>query len=96
MACKCAGHQSEFSSETCIHFSGLKNLDKPGVFLYPKLLVCLDCGSTSFTVPQTQLSLLWEGCGEERGAGGSLDRTATRQSAADKLITPANRFHSSE
>lgn len=64
MACKCASNQVEFPSEICIHFSGLKNLDKPGVFLFPKLLVCLDCGSTSLTVPQTELWLLRKGCGQ--------------------------------
>jgi len=66
VTCKCASHQTEFSSEICIHFSGRKNLDKPAVLIFPKILVCLDCGSTSFMVPQTELSLLREGCGEER------------------------------
>jgi len=66
MNCKCAGHQAEFPSEICIHLSGRKNLDEPGVLIFPKMLVCLDCGSTSFRVPQTELRLLREGCGEER------------------------------
>jgi hypothetical protein len=39
-----------------IHFSGLKNLDKPGVWVFPKLLVCLDCGCSHFTVPERELA----------------------------------------
>jgi hypothetical protein len=63
MACKSctSGNQAEFSSEICIHFSGLKNIDKPGVLIFPKVLVCLDCGSTRFTVPQPELLLLSDG-----------------------------------
>jgi hypothetical protein len=41
-----------------IHFSGLRNLDKPGVWAYPKLLVCLDCGFSRFTVPEAALAQL--------------------------------------
>jgi hypothetical protein len=41
-----------------IHLSGLNNLDKPGVFLFPKVLVCLDCGFSRFTTPETELALL--------------------------------------
>ena len=67
MPCKSceAGNQAEFFSEIYIHFSGLKNIDKPGVLTFPKLLVCLDCGSTRFTVPQPELLLLRDGRREE-------------------------------
>jgi hypothetical protein len=65
MACKlCAANQAEFSSEICIHFPGRKDLDKPAVFVFSKMSVCLDCGSTRFTVPQTELLLLRESRGE--------------------------------
>jgi hypothetical protein len=40
------------------HFSGLKNLDKPGVQVFPRLLVCLDCGFSRFTIPEGALALL--------------------------------------
>jgi hypothetical protein len=33
-----------------IHFRGLEHLDKPGVLLFPKIEVCLDCGLSRFTV----------------------------------------------
>jgi hypothetical protein len=54
MSClSCASdHQAEFSAEMIIHVGGLKNLDNPGIWLFTKLLACLDCGFSSFTVPQ--------------------------------------------
>ena len=52
------GNQVEFSAETIIHLGGLKNLDKSGVMLFPKVLVCLDCGFSQFTVPKAELALL--------------------------------------
>jgi hypothetical protein len=48
--------QAEFTAEILIHFPGLKNLDKPAVWLFPKLLVCLECGSARFNVPETELA----------------------------------------
>jgi hypothetical protein len=33
------GNQSEFNSEICIHFPGLKGLNTPSVFVFPKLAV---------------------------------------------------------
>jgi hypothetical protein len=50
-----SGNQAELTAEMVIHFSGLKNLDKPGVWVFPKLLVCLDCGYSHFTVPERKL-----------------------------------------
>ena len=54
-------NQAEFSAEMIIHFSGLKNLDKLGVWAFPRLLVCLDCGSSRFSIPRTDLALLASG-----------------------------------
>jgi hypothetical protein len=55
-----SGNQAEFPAEINIHFSGLKNIDKPSIFVFPKLLVCLDCGYTRFTLPESELRLLTE------------------------------------
>ena len=41
-----------------MHFPGLKNLDKPTVFVFPQLVVCMDCGFTQFVVPETELGML--------------------------------------
>jgi hypothetical protein len=53
-----SGHQAEFTSEINIHFSGLKHIDEPGVLLFPKLLVCLDCGFSQFVTEKTELDRL--------------------------------------
>src|SRR5262249_42966581 len=36
--------QKEFSGELAIHFKGLAGLNKPIVWVFPKLLVCSQCG----------------------------------------------------
>jgi len=60
MSCRsCAsGNQAEFSTEMMLHFSGVKNLDRAGVMIFPTLLVCMKCGATRFTVPESELRLL--------------------------------------
>jgi hypothetical protein len=66
-------NQSEFPSEVILHFSGLKNVDNPGVWVFPKLLVCLDCGFGCFTVQRAELALL---------AAGTQDRLQSRKQVA--------------
>jgi hypothetical protein len=59
MACKlCGGNQAQFPAEVCIHSSGRENLDKPPVFEFPKVLVCLECGFASFRISEIDLTLL--------------------------------------
>lgn len=60
MACKSSGsgNQNEFGAEINIHFPGLKNLDKPAVLVFPKLVVCLDCGFTEFNLAEAEMPLL--------------------------------------
>jgi hypothetical protein len=53
-----SGKQAEFPAEMIVHFSGPENLDNPGVWVFPKLLVCLDCGVSRFTIPEPSMSLL--------------------------------------
>jgi Zn ribbon nucleic-acid-binding protein len=50
--------QMEFSAEMMVHHGGLKNLNNSGVVLFPKVLVCLACGYSQFTVPKSGLALL--------------------------------------
>jgi hypothetical protein len=57
-----------------VHLGGLKNLDKSGVCLFPKILVCVDCGFSQFTVPKAELALL---------ASDSPDSERVRMAAAD-------------
>jgi len=56
-----SGNQVELQTEMAIHFSGRKNLNKPHVFLSPRVLICLDCGLSSFTLPETELQKLRSG-----------------------------------
>jgi hypothetical protein len=63
MTCKgChSDKHSVFNGEIAIHFPGLEGLDKPIVWVFPKLVVCLHCGSTEFTVPKRELQVLEQG-----------------------------------
>jgi hypothetical protein len=56
-----SGNQAEFPSEMIIHFAGRKNLDNPGVWVFPVLLVCLDCGFLQSKVPASELAQLAAG-----------------------------------
>jgi hypothetical protein len=48
-----------FLVEICLHFvGGLKSLDKPLVWVFPEVAVCLQCGAARFTVPETELKLI--------------------------------------
>ena len=42
------GKKGEFPAEINIHFPGMENLKQPTVFVFPTLLICLDCGFTEF------------------------------------------------
>jgi predicted nucleic-acid-binding Zn-ribbon protein len=60
MPCKSCGSENlrKFTGEIAIHFSGLKNINEPQVWVFPELVVCLNCGFAEFTVPETELRLL--------------------------------------
>ena len=49
---------AEFATEMVIHLSGTENLGMPGVMMFPKVLVCLDCGFSEFIVPESALASL--------------------------------------
>lgn len=54
-------NEAEFTAEMMIHFSGIRHIDNPGVLAFPKVLVCLDCGFSRFTTPETELRALGMG-----------------------------------
>lgn len=58
-----SSNQKEFPTEMLIHFVGLPNLDRPQVLIFPKALICMDCGFSQFMVPETELRLLNDGSG---------------------------------
>jgi len=41
-----------------IHFSGPKSIDRPVVWVFPELTVCLDCRTAEFVVPEAELRQL--------------------------------------
>jgi hypothetical protein len=69
MPCKSCGsvNQTKFTGEIAIHFSGLKNIDKPVVWVFPEIVVCLDCGTAEFAVPEAELRQLARGDAEAAG-----------------------------
>jgi hypothetical protein len=51
-----SSNEAELDAEMVFHFSGLKNLDKPGVWVFSRLSVCLDCGGSQFKIPERELA----------------------------------------
>jgi hypothetical protein len=68
MACAlCASNsQGKFTAEMNIHSTGFKNLDKPSAWVFPELLICLECGFLQFAVPPAELALLARAAPEGR------------------------------
>jgi len=68
---KCPACTSEqqgiFTGEIAVHFPGLHGLNKPIVWVFPKVVVCLDCGISQFNIPERELSVLRE----ERSTDGA-------------------------
>ena len=44
-------NEKKFSAEMGIHFPELENIDKPVVWVFPEVVVCLDCGTAEFAAP---------------------------------------------
>ena len=56
MPCKSchSRNQQQFPAEINIHFPGIKGLDKPTVWVFPTISVCMDCGGAQFTIPDRE------------------------------------------
>lgn len=57
----CESTRKSFTSEIAIHFPGLDGLNKPLVWVFPEVKVCLNCGTAEFVVPEKELRVLIEG-----------------------------------
>jgi hypothetical protein len=53
--------QVELPGELAVHFPGRENLSTPLVFVFPDIVLCLDCGSAKFTVPEGELQSIRDG-----------------------------------
>jgi hypothetical protein len=72
MSCRSCGaeNQTKFAGEMSVHVLGLENVDKPVVWVFPKLLVCMDCGFTELTIAEDELRLLGKGPASDVKADG--------------------------
>jgi hypothetical protein len=66
MLCKSCGSekQRKFTAEIAIHFPGRKNLEMPPIWVFPEVVVCLECGNSLFVIPETELTRMLEGISE--------------------------------
>jgi len=53
-----SNNQAEFPAEINIHFPGSDSFTKPTVWVFPKVVVCLDCGCSRFITPENELARL--------------------------------------
>ena len=60
MTCKCCGadKQRRFTAEVAIHSPGLEGLNKPIVWVFPELFLCLNCGKAEFFVADNDVRTL--------------------------------------
>ena len=52
------GNQRKFTAEVAIHFPGGRASEEPVAWVFPEVVVCVECGVAEFAVPKTELSLL--------------------------------------
>ncbi len=74
-SCK-SENQRNFNGEIAIHFPGLAGLNKPIVWVFPKISICLDCGIAQFIVSEKELEVLRTGAPVEGAvvSSGNRDR----------------------
>ena len=53
-----------------VHVLGVENVDKPVVWVFPKVLVCMDCGFTELTIAENELRQLGKGPAKDLGHAG--------------------------
>jgi len=61
MKCRSCGASlvvRKLNGEIALHFPGPDGLNKPIVFVFPQVLVCLQCGFAEFAVPDEPLATI--------------------------------------
>lgn len=58
MSCKSCGsvNAMKLNAEMNLHFPGHEGLKKATVWLFPEVLICLDCGFAEFLIPEKELA----------------------------------------
>ena len=94
----------KFGGEIGLHFKGIAELEKPVVFVFPEVMVCLTCGHAQFTVPGEELRVLATNTPVEGTAtllsrsGASNEQLQSRSevkpvtTTTDETITPKDRL----
>lgn len=59
-----------------VHALGLENVDKPAALVFPRLLVCLDCGFAELTLAENELRLLGKDRSPDLASTDNQARTA--------------------
>jgi hypothetical protein len=69
---RCASdEQKNFNGELVLHFPGREGLDKPVVWVFPKVTVCLHCGLGQLDVPDEEKQQLIDVSARARGGRSS-------------------------
>ena len=57
MSCSSCGSRNviELSTETCLHFPGQNGLNVEPIFIFPKAVACLDCGSMQSSLARREV-----------------------------------------
>jgi hypothetical protein len=60
LRCRVCGSENvqKLRGEIAMRVPGLKNIDMPIVWVFPDILVCLDCCRAEFAVPEDELRIL--------------------------------------
>jgi hypothetical protein len=53
-SCSSRNHR-KLNAELALHFQGLQGLDKPIVWAFPEVLICLNCGFAVFALADAPL-----------------------------------------
>jgi hypothetical protein len=53
-------NQRMFAAEANIHFPGLRGIDTGSIFIFPRFLICLDCGQLESTLSNNELEQIRE------------------------------------
>ena len=57
--------QCKLNAELAFHIAGLQGLDKPIVWAFPEVLVCLNCGFAEFALADSPLKKLGQICTDD-------------------------------